>query len=43
MFAKYSQPDLLAAYRATTPAPLGFAFGYAWRTDRATLMIATRR
>ncbi len=42
-FAKYSQPELLAAYRGMIPAPLGFAFGYQWQPDKGTLMIATKR
>ena len=43
IFAKYSQPDLLAAYRSIVSAPLGFAFGYQWNPERGTLMIATKR
>ena len=43
IFAKYGQPDLLAAYRGMTSAPLGFAFGYQWKPDKGTLMIATKR
>ena len=43
IFAKYSQPDLLSAYRGMIPAPLGFAFGYGWQSEKGTLMIATKR
>ena len=42
IFAKYGQPDLLAAYRDTPSAPLGFAFGYQWQSEKGTLMIATK-
>ena len=43
VFAQYSQPDLLGAYRANPPSPLGFAFGYQWNAEKGTLMIATKR
>ena len=43
MFAKYSQPDLQSAYRSMIPAPLGFAFGYGWQSEKGTLMIAKKR
>ena len=43
IFAKYSQADLVGAYRALPASPLGFAFGYQWNPDRGTLMIATKR
>ena len=42
-FAKYHQPDLLAAYRSALPGPLGFAFGYQTQSEKAALMIATKR
>ena len=43
IFAKHSQPDLMAAYGRSNPAPLGFAFGYHWQPERGMLMTATRR
>ena len=42
-FAKYSQPDLLAAFRAEPPGPLGFAFGYQAQSEKACLILATKR
>ena len=42
-FKKYWQPDLAKNYTATTPAPLGFGFGYEWRPDRSSLIIAVRK
>jgi hypothetical protein len=42
-FAKYSQPDLIAAYRGVVSPPLDFAFGYEPLPERARLMIATKR
>ena len=43
IFAKHSQPDLLAVYGRSNPAPLGFAFGYHWQPERGLLMLATPR
>jgi hypothetical protein len=43
MFGKYSQPALAEAYKRTNPAPLGFAFGYAWQKDKGLLIQATAR
>ena len=42
-FKQFWQPDLANNYRTTTVAPLGFGFGYEWRADRSTLMIAVRK
>lgn len=41
-FAKYHQPDLLAAYRGGAAVPLDFAFGYQPDAGKAALMIATK-
>ena len=43
IFAKYFQPDLLATYRRSNPAPLRFAFGYHTEPQRGMLMLGTRR
>lgn len=43
IFAAYHQPDLLEAYRRSSPPPLPFAFGYDSSPRKATLMIASRR
>ncbi len=43
IFAKQFQPDLVAAYHRSNPAPLGFAFGYYSQPQRGMLMLATRR
>ena len=40
MFKQFWQPDLAKSYAATTPAPLGFGFGYEWRPNRSSLIIA---
>jgi len=42
-FKKFWQPDLANAYHATTPALLGFGFGYEWRPDRSSLIVAVRK
>ena len=42
-FKQFWQPDLANAYHATTPAPLGFGFGYEWRPDRSSLIVAVRK
>jgi hypothetical protein len=43
IFAKHYQPDLMAAYQRSHPAPLGFAFGYHWQPERGMLMLAVRK
>ncbi len=40
-FKKFWQPNLAKSYAATTPDPLGFGFGYEWRPNRSSLIIAT--
>jgi hypothetical protein len=40
-FKKFWQPDLAKNYAAMKPAPLGFGFGYEWRLNRSSLIIAT--
>jgi len=42
-FKQFWQPDLANAYHATTTAPLGFGFGYEWRPDRSSLIVAVRK
>jgi hypothetical protein len=42
-FKQFWQPDLAKSYAATSPAPLGFGFGYEWRPDRSSLIVATRK
>ena len=42
-FKQYWQPDLAKNYAAATRAPLGFGFGYEWRPDRSSLIIAVRK
>ena len=42
-FKQFWQPDLANAYRAMIPAPLGFGFGYEWRPDRSSLIVAVRK
>jgi hypothetical protein len=42
-FKKYWQPDLAKNYTITTPAPLGFGFGYEWRPDHSSLIVAVRK
>jgi hypothetical protein len=41
MFREYYQPALAAAYEQSKPAPLGFAFGYAWQVEKGMLIQAT--
>jgi len=41
LFSKNYQADLAAAYAQAKPAPLGFAFGYAWQVDKGLLIEAT--
>ena len=41
MFKEHYQPALAAAYQQSNPAPLGFAFGYAWQKDKGMLIQAT--
>ena len=43
LFAKNYQPDLAEAYAQSQPAPLGFAFGYHWQTERGMLILGTRK
>jgi hypothetical protein len=43
MFKQFWQPDLAKSYAATTPAPLAFGFGYDWRPNRSSLMIAVSK
>jgi hypothetical protein len=42
-FKQFFQPDLAKNYAETTPAPLGFGFGYEWRPDRSSLIVAARK
>ena len=42
-FKKYWQPDLAKGYAGGTPDPLGFGFGYEWRPNRSSLIIATAK
>lgn len=41
LFAKYPQPDLVAAFRGASP--LDFGFGYHWQTAKGMLILATKR
>lgn len=41
LFKEYYQPNLAAAYEQSHPAPLGFAFGYAWQKEKGMLIQAT--
>ncbi len=41
LFKEHYQPDLAAAFKASKPAPLGFAFGYAWQIEKGMLIQAT--
>jgi hypothetical protein len=41
MFKQFKQPDLAKSFMTTTPNPLGFGFGYEWRPNRSSLIIAT--
>lgn len=43
LFKEHDQPDLAAAYQRSNPAPLGFAFGYAWQASKGALLVATPR
>ena len=43
LFKEHYQPDLAAAYQRSNPAPLGFAFGYAWQASKGALLLATPR
>lgn len=43
VFKQYWQADLANVSANTTPAPLGFGFGYVWRPDHSALMVATRK
>lgn len=40
-FKKYWQPDLAKSYAVATPIPLSFGFGYEWRPNKSSLIIAT--
>jgi hypothetical protein len=39
-FKKFFQPDLAEAYKAATPLPMGFSFGYQWQPSKSGLMLA---
>ena len=41
LFKEHQQPDLAAAYQRSHPAPLGFAFGYAWQPAKGALVVGT--
>jgi hypothetical protein len=43
MFKEHQQPDLAAAYQRSNPAPLGFAFGYAWQPAKGALVVGTAK
>ena len=40
-FKRFWQPALAKNYAAQPPLPLGFGFGYEWRPNRSSLIIAT--
>ncbi len=40
-FKQYPQPDLARAYAGGKPSPLDFSFGYQWRPNRSSLIVAT--
>lgn len=40
IFKQHTQPDLLAAYSAAAPLPMGFSFGYRWQPNESGLMLA---
>jgi len=42
-FKQYWQPDLANNYAAAKATLLGFGFGYEWRPDRSSLIIAVRK
>ena len=42
-FKQYWQPDLANNYAVAKATPLGFGFGYEWRPDRSSLIIAVRK
>jgi hypothetical protein len=42
-FKQFFQPDLAKNYAETTPAPLGFGFGYEWQPNRSSLIVAVRK
>lgn len=41
MFRQFREPDLAKSYAAAPPVPLDFGFGYEWRPNRSSLIIAT--
>ncbi|HSI14781.1 MAG TPA: hypothetical protein VK961_22195 [Chthoniobacter sp.] len=41
LFKEHYQPALATAYQQSNPAPLGFAFGYAWQKEKGMLIQAT--
>jgi hypothetical protein len=41
LFKDKYQPALATAYQQSNPAPLGFAFGYAWQKEKGLLIQAT--
>ena len=43
LFKEHSQPALADAYQRSNPAPLGFAFGYAWQVQKGMLIQAIPR
>ncbi len=43
LFKEHYQADLAEAYQRANPAPLGFAFGYAWQKEKGLLIQATPR
>ena len=43
LFKQHQQPDLAAAYQRSNPAPLGFAFGYAWQPAKGALVVGTAK
>jgi hypothetical protein len=42
-FKQYWQPDLAKNYAASSPAPLGFGYGYEWQPKRSSLIVAVRK
>jgi hypothetical protein len=43
LFKQYYQPSLASLYMSSNPPSLPFGFGYQWRPDRSSLIIATAR
>jgi hypothetical protein len=42
-FRQYWQPDLAKSFAAAPPIPLSFGFGYEWRPNKSSLIIATQK